>query len=147
MEDDFGMSSSQYSIIVLVFFISYLVFEVPANMILTRVRPSVFLSGLGVIWGSFAALMGATQTWSQLAGIRFLLGIAEVCNNPYSTTESVPLTNGPRLALLLGVPFSSRRGTASTNSPPGTPSCTLRSRLRERFRGFSLVSSPTIWMG
>lgn len=46
-------------------------------MILTRVRPSVFLPGLGLIWGTFAALMGATQNWHQLAGMRFLLGVAE----------------------------------------------------------------------
>ncbi|KAM5385159.1 hypothetical protein ACJZ2D_001120 [Fusarium nematophilum] len=77
LEEDFGLTSSQYSIIVLVFFISYLVFEVPANMILTRVRPSVFLPGLGLVWGTFAALMGATQNWGQLAGMRFLLGFAE----------------------------------------------------------------------
>ncbi|KAK7975756.1 rho coiled-coil associated kinase alpha [Apiospora arundinis] len=74
---DFGLSSEQYSIVVLMFFISYLAFEVPANMILIRVRPSVFLPGLGVIWGTFAALMGATQHWSQLAGLRFLIGVAE----------------------------------------------------------------------
>lgn len=79
LEEDFNISSEQYSIIVLVFFISYLVFEVPANMILTRVRPSVFLPGLGLVWGTFAALMGATQNWHQLAGMRFLLGFAEVC--------------------------------------------------------------------
>ncbi|OJJ08878.1 hypothetical protein ASPVEDRAFT_144990 [Aspergillus versicolor CBS 583.65] len=77
LEDEFGLSSSQYSIIVLVFFVSYLVFEVPANMILTRVRPSVFLPGLALVWGTFAALMGATHNWSQLAGMRFLLGFAE----------------------------------------------------------------------
>lgn len=46
-------------------------------MILTRVRPSVFLPGLGILWGTFAALMAATQNWSQLAGMRFLLGVAE----------------------------------------------------------------------
>ncbi|EOO00178.1 putative nicotinamide mononucleotide permease protein [Phaeoacremonium minimum UCRPA7] len=77
LQSDFGLTSSQYSIIVLAFFISYLVFEVPANMILTRVRPSVFLPGLGLVWGTFAALMGATQNWSQVAGLRFLLGFAE----------------------------------------------------------------------
>ncbi|KAL4952501.1 major facilitator superfamily domain-containing protein [Aspergillus filifer] len=77
LESDFSLTSSQYSIIVLVFFISYLVFEVPANMILTRVRPSVFLPGLALVWGTFAALMGATHNWSQLAGMRFLLGFAE----------------------------------------------------------------------
>jgi fucose permease len=78
LERDFKLTSEQYSIIVLVFFISYLVCEVPANMILTRVRPSVFLPGLGLVWGAFAALMGATQNWHQLAGMRFLLGVAEV---------------------------------------------------------------------
>ena len=62
----------------LVFFISYLVCEVPANMVLTRVRPSLFLPGLGLLWGSSAMIMAASQSWSQLAGIRFLLGIAEV---------------------------------------------------------------------
>jgi MFS family permease len=81
LEDDFGLTSSQYSIIVLLFFVSYLIFEVPANMILTRVRPSVFLPGLGLVWGTFAALMGATQNWHQLAGMRFLLGVAEVCQS------------------------------------------------------------------
>ncbi|KAK8069932.1 nicotinamide mononucleotide permease [Apiospora phragmitis] len=74
---EFDLTSEQYSVIVLVFFTSYLIFEVPANMVLMRARPSVFLPGLGVIWGTFAALMGATQTWSQLAGLRFLMGVAE----------------------------------------------------------------------
>ena len=77
MEDDFNLTSNQYSIIVLVFFVSYLVCEVPANMILTRVKPHVFLPGLGLFWGTVAACMGATQNWSQLAGLRFLLGVAE----------------------------------------------------------------------
>lgn len=56
---------------------SYLIFEVPVNMMLTRVRPHILLPGLGVLWGSFATVMGATQNWRQLAAMRFLLGIAE----------------------------------------------------------------------
>ncbi|KAI1265869.1 putative nicotinamide mononucleotide permease [Xylariaceae sp. FL1019] len=77
LEDDFGLTDNQYSIIVLIFFVSYLIFEVPANMILTRVKPSVFLPGLGLVWGTFATLMAATTNWSQLVGLRFLLGFAE----------------------------------------------------------------------
>ncbi|KAK4936973.1 hypothetical protein LTR10_022283 [Elasticomyces elasticus] len=77
MADDFNLTSSQYSVITLVFFISYLVCEVPANMILTRVKPHYFLPGLGLAWGTLAALMGATKNWSQVAGLRFLLGVAE----------------------------------------------------------------------
>ncbi|KAJ4298115.1 hypothetical protein N0V90_006014 [Kalmusia sp. IMI 367209] len=77
LERDFDLTSAQYSIIVLLFFVSYLIFEVPANMLLTRVRPSVFLPGLGLLWGTFAALMGSVQNWQQLAGMRFLIGFAE----------------------------------------------------------------------
>lgn len=46
-------------------------------MILTRVKPHYFLPGLGLAWGTLAALMGATKNWSQIAGLRFLLGAAE----------------------------------------------------------------------
>jgi hypothetical protein len=60
-----------------VFFISYVLFEVPSNMLLTRVRPSFYLSALCVIWGGIAAAMGACQTWQQVAGVRFALGVAE----------------------------------------------------------------------
>lgn len=45
-------------------------------MTLTRVPPSLFLPALGVLWGSFAMLMAATHNWTELAGLRFLLGIA-----------------------------------------------------------------------
>ncbi|KAK0187187.1 major facilitator superfamily domain-containing protein [Armillaria mellea] len=64
MEEALSLTSNQYSIILLVFFISYVIFEVPANMFLTRVRPSYYLSGLCFIWGA-------------LAGVRFCLGIIE----------------------------------------------------------------------
>ncbi|PPQ68912.1 hypothetical protein CVT26_001849 [Gymnopilus dilepis] len=77
MQADLGFNSNQYSIILLVFFISYVVFEVPMNMTLTRVRPSIYLSILCFVWGAVAACMGAVKSWQSLAGIRFLLGITE----------------------------------------------------------------------
>ncbi|KDR72894.1 hypothetical protein GALMADRAFT_228582 [Galerina marginata CBS 339.88] len=77
MQADLGFDSNQYSILLLVFFISYVIFEVPSNMILTRVRPSIYLSTLCFIWGTVAACMAAVQTWQSLAGVRFALGVAE----------------------------------------------------------------------
>ncbi|KAF2797590.1 putative nicotinamide mononucleotide permease [Melanomma pulvis-pyrius CBS 109.77] len=77
MQDDFQFSSEQYSVIVLLFFVSYTIFEIPSNMVLTRVRPSLYLSGLAVIWGGVAACMAATQTWQQMAGLRLVLGAIE----------------------------------------------------------------------
>lgn len=54
MEDDLALTDTMYSVIVLVFFTSYLVCEVPSNMILNRVRPSMYLPLLGVLWGIVA---------------------------------------------------------------------------------------------
>ena len=77
LEDDFNLSSNQYSVILLIFFVSYVIFEIPSNLVLTRVRPSLYLPGLAVAWGAIAACMAATQSWHQLAGVRFALGIVE----------------------------------------------------------------------
>ncbi|KAI5119148.1 hypothetical protein M0805_005227 [Coniferiporia weirii] len=77
MADDLHITSNQYSVILLMFFVSYVIFEVPANMFLTRCRPSLFLSGVCILWGGVAACMAAGKSWQQIAGIRFCLGIVE----------------------------------------------------------------------
>ena len=77
MQKDLRFTSNQYSVILLIFFISYVLFEVPANMILHRVRPPLFLCVLCLLWGGVAASTAACQTWSQVAAVRFCLGVAE----------------------------------------------------------------------
>lgn len=96
LEADLNLTSTQYSIVLLVsrfqtrpkslviksniykvFFISYVIFEVPSNMMISRLRPSLYLSGLCIIWGGIAACMAAAKTYQALAGIRFVLGFIE----------------------------------------------------------------------
>ena len=77
LADDFKLTSNQYSVILLLFFVSYVIFEVPSNMIIARVRPSLYLCTLAVLWGLIAALMALTNNWQQLAGVRFVLGFIE----------------------------------------------------------------------
>ena len=77
LQHDFNLTSNQYSVVLLIFFVSYVIFEIPSNLILARVRPSLYLSGLAVAWGGIAACMAATNNWRQLAGVRFALGIIE----------------------------------------------------------------------
>lgn len=48
MGDALQLSSSDYSLAVSIFFIGYLLLEVPSNMVLSRTRPSLFLPGLMV---------------------------------------------------------------------------------------------------
>ncbi|EJT53305.1 nicotinamide mononucleotide permease [Trichosporon asahii var. asahii CBS 2479] len=77
LEEDFNMTSDQYSVVLLVFFISYVLFEVPSNLLIARCRPSLYLSILCVIWGGVSACMAATNNWKQLAAVRFCLGVVE----------------------------------------------------------------------
>ena len=82
MQKDLHITNNQYSVILLVFFVSYVLFEVPANMILHRIRPSLFLSLICFVWGGIAACMAACRTWSQIAAVRFCLGVVEAAFAP-----------------------------------------------------------------
>ncbi|KAI4100192.1 MAG: hypothetical protein LQ339_005598 [Xanthoria mediterranea] len=77
MQDDLRLSSGQYSISLIVFFISYVIFEVPSNLILSKSRPSIFLPAIMILWGIVTCCMAAVQSYQQLVALRFLVGILE----------------------------------------------------------------------
>lgn len=77
MQKDLNMSSNAYSVVLLVFFISYVLFEPISNAILTRVRPSIYLPTLMFLWGILSCCFAAAKTWQTIAGLRFLLGVLE----------------------------------------------------------------------
>lgn len=52
MDKDLNLDSNKYSIVLVVFFVGYVVFEVPSNMILTRTRPSRYLPGIMFVWAA-----------------------------------------------------------------------------------------------
>jgi prolipoprotein diacylglyceryltransferase len=51
MEIDLHMTDSQYLIALTIFYFSYAIFEVPSNVFLKRLRPSIWLSLLMFLWG------------------------------------------------------------------------------------------------
>lgn len=59
------------------FFIGYILFEVPCNVILKRIGPRIWLPSLTLIWGIVATLMGIVQNLPGFFVARFFLGIAE----------------------------------------------------------------------
>lgn len=48
MQKDLQLSSSDYSLALSIFFVGYLLLEVPSNMILSRTRPSLYLPSIMV---------------------------------------------------------------------------------------------------
>lgn len=77
MADDLGLDSNEYSIALIAFFVSYVVFEVPSNMILTRVRPSLYLPGIMFLWGGVTIGMAFTPNYQALVALRFVMGLLE----------------------------------------------------------------------
>jgi MFS family permease len=60
-----------------IFFIGYLIFEVPSNMILRKVGARVWIARIMITWGLISAGMLLVQTPMQFYIARFLLGVAE----------------------------------------------------------------------
>jgi MFS family permease len=78
MVTDLGLSSIEWNIVLSVFFVPYILLEVPSNMLLKRFkRPSVYLGILIVAWGIIMTCMGVVKDFAGLLVTRILLGIFE----------------------------------------------------------------------
>lgn len=78
LEDDLGMSGNQYQIAVSVLFPTYVLFELPSNLVLKHyVRPSRWIAFITTVWGLIATLSGLTQSYAGLLACRVLLGLFE----------------------------------------------------------------------
>jgi hypothetical protein len=51
-----GPNASRYNIALFIFFIPYILFEVPSNLVLKKLAPSTWLSLIMVLWGMFITL-------------------------------------------------------------------------------------------
>ncbi|OPX62272.1 MULTISPECIES: MFS transporter [unclassified Methanoregula] len=60
-----------------IFFIGYLLFEIPSNMILQKVGARIWIARIMVCWGIVVIVTAAATDALQLAALRFILGVAE----------------------------------------------------------------------
>ncbi|KAI0675233.1 MFS general substrate transporter [Trametes maxima] len=71
------LSDRQYTIALMIFFISYAIFETPSNYLLKKYKPSRWLAFLMFGWGATTMLTAACQNYGSLVALRFLLGAFE----------------------------------------------------------------------
>ncbi|TVY17169.1 putative transporter [Lachnellula arida] len=71
------MTTGKYNAALSIFFVSYSVFEPLTNIALKRLRPSIFIPLIMVIWGLCMTFMGFVTNWSGLMAARWFLGLAE----------------------------------------------------------------------
>ena len=77
MNDDLALSAAQFGFASGVFFIGYILLEVPSNVALHRFGARRWLARIMVTWGVVAVLFTWVQSFAQLSILRFLLGVAE----------------------------------------------------------------------
>lgn len=92
LEADLNMTGHQFNIALFVFFIPYILFEVPSNLILKKIRPSWWISGIMFAWGIVTTCQGVTKSFSGLVVCRVLLGVFESGFMPgeYYTNPPIP---------------------------------------------------------
>ncbi|WP_265669020.1 MFS transporter [Klebsiella grimontii] len=119
MNADLGLTASMYGLGVGMFYISYIIFEIPSNVIMTRIGARIWIARIMITWGIVSAGMSLVHTPTQLYVMRFLLGMAEAGFTPgiiYYISCWFPKSNRARamsffymgsvLASIIGLPIS-----------------------------------------
>ncbi|RFP44944.1 MFS transporter [Klebsiella oxytoca] len=119
MNADLGLTASMYGLGVGMFYISYIIFEIPSNVIMTRIGARIWIARIMITWGIISAGMSLVHTPTQLYVMRFLLGMAEAGFTPgiiYYISCWFPKSNRARamsffymgsvLASIIGLPIS-----------------------------------------
>ncbi|KAL4801762.1 major facilitator superfamily domain-containing protein [Aspergillus unguis] len=77
LEDDLNISNHQYDIGLTVFYLFYVLSEVPSNLIIKKASPKIWLPALTAVWGIITMCLGFTRNFGGFVAVRALLGIAE----------------------------------------------------------------------
>ncbi|KAF7189163.1 MFS transporter prlL [Pseudocercospora fuligena] len=75
--NELHMTSDQYNWVQSIYFIAYIVFEVPSNLLLKKMTPRIWQSRIICSWGIVLACHAAIQNRHSYYALRFLLGMME----------------------------------------------------------------------
>lgn len=143
MADDLRLTSNEYSIALVVFFVTYVAFEPGSNMILVRWKPSLYLPTIMAIWGGLTCVMAAIQDFHHLVVLRIFVGVFEAgfgMIHELCEYNGLLTTTQPLVFSLLFHP-----GTSVTNNPSALVfTCQLLFFLAASV-GCWQVRSPAVW--
>ncbi|TVY51137.1 MFS transporter prlL [Lachnellula cervina] len=69
--------NNAYTIVSLVFFLPYAIFQPPATVAIREIGPRRFLATIVFFWGAVMISFGFVKTWEVMAVLRVILGILE----------------------------------------------------------------------
>ncbi|KAG8525277.1 uncharacterized protein KY384_008921 [Bacidia gigantensis] len=77
LEKALHITGGQYNATLSIFFVSYALFEPLTNILLKKLRPSVFIPCIMMLWGVTMVTMGLTHNFQGMMAARWWLGFAE----------------------------------------------------------------------
>jgi ACS family tartrate transporter-like MFS transporter len=77
MNEDLGFSPSIFGAGAGIFFVGYILFEIPSNLALQRFGARIWIARIMISWGIVAASMAFVSGTTSFYLMRFLLGVAE----------------------------------------------------------------------
>jgi ACS family tartrate transporter-like MFS transporter len=77
MNQALGFSATTYGFGAGIFFLSYVLFEIPSNVILARVGARLWIARIMISWGLVSSAMMFVRSAGGFYTLRFLLGLAE----------------------------------------------------------------------
>ncbi|KAI2623258.1 MFS transporter [Hypoxylon sp. NC1633] len=84
-ESDLNMEGNEFNTAVSILFVGYVLMQVPSNMLITRIKPGVYMAGCMFLWAVVSACTAAVRSYGGLVASRFFLGIAEAPFYPGAT--------------------------------------------------------------
>ena len=77
LAEDLNLKGNQYNTALTIFFVPYVLFEIPSNVLLKRLKPHVWLSVCMFMFGLVTVCQGLVQNFGGLVTTRFFLGLFE----------------------------------------------------------------------
>jgi MFS family permease len=75
---DLGLINTEYNTALTIFFVPYVAFEIPSNVLMKKLKPHIWLSGCMFMFGLVTVCQGLVHNYSGLLATRFFLGFFEV---------------------------------------------------------------------
>ncbi|KAJ5641218.1 MFS general substrate transporter [Penicillium lividum] len=77
MEKELHLHGTQYNTIAVAFFPPYICLQIFGPILVRKIGPTNYLSTVVFIWGAVMLSAGFVKDWTQLIGIRFIIGALE----------------------------------------------------------------------
>ncbi|KAH6990084.1 major facilitator superfamily transporter [Ilyonectria destructans] len=77
MKEDLHMEGNELNYMHTMWTIGYVLGEIPSNLLLTRIRPSLWIPACEVTWSVLTIVMAKCNNVNQMYALRFFIGLAE----------------------------------------------------------------------